>query len=219
MSEQIIISAEERAQFEEFKREQEKKKAAELKKQQLEDYRALVDNEIAGALEELEYLSSRMSTVKKMIFENFLSVIAMKRDLLNLSQNEGQFTHTFTSSDSQSRITIGNRTIDRWDDTVEDGIEMVREFIQSLSTTEESALLVKTVMQLLSRDKKGNVQASRVIQLLQIAQESKNDRFIEGVELIWRSYRPEPSKTFIKAEKKQEDGSWKVVPLSMTEVE
>jgi hypothetical protein len=132
---------------------------------------------------------------------------------------EGQRSHTFTNSRGDRRITLGTHTIDGYRDTVEDGIAMVQEYIQSLAQDENSRALVKAVLRLLSRDQAGNLKASRVLQLRRMAEESGNERFIEGVKIIEESYQPALTKQYIRAEYKDEKGQWRIVPLSVTDVE
>ena len=110
-------------------------------------------------------------------------------------------------------------TVDGYRDTVEDGITMVQQYIQSLAVDDNSRALVKTVLRLLSRDQQGNIKASRVLQLRRMAEETGNDQFIEGVRIIEESYQPATTKQYIRAEWKDEKGIWRNVPLSVTDVE
>ena len=110
-----------------------------------------------------------------------------------------------------------NNTIDNYDDTVDAGISIVKEYISSLARDENSRILVDTVMRLLAKDQKGTLKPSRVMQLRQMADKSGNARFIEGVRIIEAAYKPVQSKTFVRAEIKDENGMWKSIPLGMTE--
>lgn len=102
-------------------------------------------------------------------------------------------------------------------DTADEGIAIIKEYIQSLATDDKSKSLVGMVMNLLAKDQKGTLKASRIIRLRKIAEESGDERFMDGVRIIEDAYRPEVSKTFIRAEVKDENGAWKSVPLGMTE--
>ena len=51
---------------------------------------------------------------------------------------DDQRSHTFTTSDSKLRLTLGVNTIDGYRDTVEDGIAMVKTYIESLAKDETS---------------------------------------------------------------------------------
>ena len=211
------MSAEELAQFEAFKKQQEKEAAAKRRKENREAYAQLVDEEIDAALPELKDLSQQIAAVKSTVYGNFAEVLKMKAEVMGLTQ-DGQKSHTFTNSKGDKRITLGVNTVDGYRDTVEDGITMVQQYIQSLAIDENSSALVKTVLRLLSRDQQGNIKASRVLQLRRMAEETGNDQFIEGVRIIEESYQPATTKQYIRAEYKDEKGIWRNVPLSVTDV-
>lgn len=214
---QVSMSAEELAQFEAFKKQQEKEAAAKRRKENREAYAQLVDEEIDAALPELKDLSQQIAAVKSTVYGNFAEVLKMKAEVMGLTQ-DGQKSHTFTNSKGDKRITLGVNTVDGYRDTVEDGITMVQQYIQSLAIDENSCALVKTVLRLLSRDQQGNIKASRVLQLRRMAEETGNDQFIEGVRIIEESYQPATTKQYIRAEYKDEKGIWRNVPLSVTDV-
>ena len=210
------ISAEEMAEFREFKERKDKKEAELKAKQQREEYRALVDDEIEAAIPVLQNVSQDLAQVKSTVMENFRTILRMKSEVLGLGKDD-QRSHTFTNSEGDKRITLGIYTTDGYRDTVDDGIRMVKEYIESLVDDEKSKMLVHAVLKLLSKDSKGTLKASRVIQLRKMADESGAGQFIEGVRIIEESYLPIISKQFIRAEVKDESGAWRTIPLGMTE--
>lgn len=218
MSEQVTMSAAERAEWEAFKAEKAKKEAAEQRRQQRETYASMVDDELRATLPVLQELSEQIKTVKNTVFGNFDAILKMKSEVLGLTKDD-QRSHTFTTSDSKLRLTLGVNTIDGYRDTVEDGIAMVKAYIESLAKDETSKALVNAVLRLLSRDQSGNIKASRVLQLRKMAEETGNERFIEGVQIIEESYQPTATKKYIRAEYKNEKGAWVNIPLGMTDVE
>ena len=217
MEEQVTMTPEERAEYEEFraKKAQEREEAA--RKAQRDEYARLVNDEVAASVAQLVELSEQMRMIKDTIFDNFRTILKMKDEVMHLSREGGQYTHTFTSSDSRYRITLGNRVVDDYRDTVEDGIAIVKKYLQSLAKDQDSADLVETVMHLLSRNKRGVLQPSRVIQLRQLAERRKDDVLLEGVKIIEESYQPYASRTFVQAQVKEATG-WATIPLNMTEV-
>jgi hypothetical protein len=58
---------------------------------------------------------------------------------------------------------------------------------------------------------------SKVLQLDTLAEELHNERLNEGIAIIKESYIPNLSKTYIRAEWKDDNGVWRYVPLGMTE--
>ena len=212
------MTAEERQRYEAWKAEDEKKQAAAERKRQREEYATMVDDEINTAIPQLRELSEAIRTVKDTVFGNFDAILKMKAEILGLTRDD-QRSHTFTNSDSTLRITLGVNCIDGYRDTVEDGIAMVKAYIESLATDDKSKVLVSAVLRLLSRDGQGNLKASRVLQLRKMAEESGDERFIEGVRIIEESYQPTVTKRYIRAEYKDSKNAWRYIPLDMTAVD
>lgn len=219
MSEQVTMSAAERAEWEAFKAEKAKKEAAEQRKQQRETYAQMVDDELEQAIPELLNLSGDIKAVKDTVFGNFAAIIDMKAELFG-TKDGGQYSHTFTNSDSTLRLTLGVNTVDGYRDTVEDGIAMVRAYIESLATDDKTQALVSAVLRLLSRDGQGNLKASRVLQLRKMAEDSGDDQFLEGVKIIEESYQPSITRRYIRAQRKSpKTGAWVSIPLGITDVD
>lgn len=216
--ENVEMTAEERKEFEAFRAEKAKKEEEARRKQERANYAEMVDEEIRTAIPQLKELSEGIKTVKDTIYGNFNAILKMKSEVLNLTKDD-QRSHTFTTSDSKLRITLGVHTVDGYRDTVEDGIAMVKEYIESLAKDDTSKALVNAVLRLLSRDGQGNIKASRVLQLRKMADETGDKRFLEGVQIIEESYQPSVTKRYIRAEFKNDKGAWVYIPLSMTDVD
>jgi len=194
--------------------------AAEQKKREdVEAYKELVGEAVNQAFEVLKVQSAMLSTVKSDVYRMFEGVKAMKADLFKTKEN-GQWSHTFTNPSGDKRITLGTNTLDNYDDTAEDGIAMVNEYLDSLSSESKSAeQAVNICRSLMARDRKGNLKPSKIVTLRKHAIESGNARFIEGVDIIMSAYKPVASKTYVRAEYKNDKGAWINVPLGMTEAE
>lgn len=216
--ESVQMSAEERKEFEAFKAEREKKRREEERRQQRQQYATLVDEEIAATIPQLREVSEMLKTVKDTIFGNFETILKMKSEIIGTVRDE-QCSHTFTNSDSTLRVILGVNCIDGYRDTVEDGISMVKSYIESLAKDDATKALVNAVLRLLSRDGQGNIKASRVLQLRKMAEDSGDERFLEGVRIIEESYQPTISKKYIRAQYKNDKGAWCYIPLSMTDVD
>lgn len=214
----VEMTAEEAEAFKQFQEKQAKEKAAKKRKEDREAYAQLVDSEIESAIPELRSLSEQMLAVKSKVYENFAEVINIKANVLKLTKDT-QRTHTFTHSNGKMRLRLGYNCIDDYRDTVNDGIAIVKQYIESLATDTKSKELVATILQLLSRDGTGNLKASRVLQLRKLADKSDNDQFKEGVQIIEEAYQPSLTKQFIRAEWKDEHNKWHIIPLSVTDVE
>ena len=210
------MTAEERQEFEAYKLAKEKKAAEAKRKSDREAYTELVDETIAAVMPELTNISEAIAQKKTAAAEAFRGALEMKAELFGVKDD--QQSHTFTNSEGTMRITIGHYMLDNYRDTVNEGIAMVKMYIESQARDEASRALVKAILRLLSRDEAGNLKASRVLQLQKMAEETGDERFIEGVRIIQESYQPTPSKDYIRAAVRDESGAWVPVPLSMTDV-
>ena len=210
------MTAEERQEFEAYKLAKEKKAAEAKRKSDREAYTALVDETIAAVMPGLTNISEAIAQKKTAAAEAFRGALEMKADLFGVKDD--QQSHTFTNSEGTMRITIGHYMLDNYRDTVNEGIAMVKTYIESQARDDASRALVKAILRLLSRDEAGNLKASRVLQLQKMAEETGDERFIEGVRIIQESYQPTPSKDYIRAAVRDESGAWVAVPLSMTDV-
>ena len=215
----VEMTEEQRRQFEAFQAAEARKRAEEKARQMREVYTEMVDKEIAELMPELVKVSGDIAAAKKKAYDNFKAIIELKEEIFRLRKNEDLDvkSHTFTTTKGDMRITLGAYTIDNYLDTAEEGIAIVKDYISSLAKDAESQALVDMVLKLLAKDAKGTLKASRIIQLRRLADKSGNERFIEGVKIIEEAYAPVPSKTYVKAEVKGENGEWKSVPLGMTE--
>ena len=167
----VEMTAEEKEQFEAFKAAQAAARAKEQARRDREAYRDLVDETIDRVIPSLQCLSQGIKDTKQSILDDFRDVMAMKSEVLKLKK-DGQRSDTFTNSKGDKRITIGVYTTDGYRDTVEDGIAIVKEYIEGLASDEKTKALVKMVLRLLARDAKGTLKASRVVQLRKIAEET-----------------------------------------------
>jgi hypothetical protein len=209
-------------ELEEFKafREMKAKKAAELAAQEKrEDYKILVDETIEASIKDLLDVSNKLSEVKKKVYDNFTAVIDLKKEVILNRNYDTIRSHTFTNTEGTKRIRLGVLMLDGYADTVEDGILKVTDYITSLAKDDNSQVLVEAVLKLLAKNQEGVLKASRVIQLRKLAEQTGDEEFIEGVRIIEDAYRPTPSKTFIRADVKDERGAWKPVSLGMTEAD
>lgn len=192
-------------------------RASELsKKEARETYKETVKEAIPAFINGLLNISSALSSAKLEIFEGLNILLEMKADVFGVKQ--GQQGHSF-SDDQGNGITYGFRVIDGWDDTVNAGIDKIKEVIDGMAKDENSAKLVTTINKLLKKDAKGQLKSSRVLELRQLAEEFNDDKFRDAVEIIQDAYKPVRSAFFIEAFTTNAMGKKEFIPLSLTAVD
>lgn len=212
---QKMSAKERKALMAELRRQEAEEKAA--KQAEIDSYKQAVSDCVEAAFPILLELSGEMGKVKGATRDKFLKIIKSKQKMFGVK--DGQQSHTFINKEGTKRITVGVYVNDNYDDTVHEGIAKVKEYILSLAKDKETKLLTETVLKLLAKDQKGNLKASRVLQLQQLADKTGDKKFLEGVRIIRDAYGPIETKTFVRAEyKEKKTGMWKSVPLGMSEV-
>lgn len=217
------LSPEEKEQLarEAFK-SKEKEFAKRAKEEQEAHYKQLVDETIEKAVESVGELNTKMTIAKKQIFNDFDTVIALKNELYTGQKwlKTDRVTNTFTNQEGNKRVTVGYHTNDNYLDTYTEGVKLVEEYISSLATDENGQKLADMVKVLLSeRGKGGQLKAQNVLRLQRMANDSKNETFIEGMRIISDAYSPTKSKQFVKVEIKGEHNEWVTVSTNMTDCE
>ena len=219
----VEMTAEEYAAFQAFKADQAKKEAEARIEALRTNYAKMSEDFINRTIKKLTPVSQKIREKKAEVLEEFCALQKLKAELLDIDGKDMPKSHTFTNEAGDKRVTIGVYETDAYDDTVEEGIAIVKEYIQGLAKDETSAQLVKMVMSLLARNANGALKASRITRLMKLAEESGNQRFIEGVKIIQSAYRPAVSRTYIRCEVRNIDPEtqvvkdWEALPLGMTE--
>ena len=208
------LTAEERAQLKAQLEEQEKQEALELQKQK-EAYMDMKDAFCERNLEKLQQLSDEMQRLKKEIFADSETLITMKDELFNTKTDRQ--SNSFTHESGKFTITLGNRINEGWDDTCDQGIEKVKEFLHTLAKDDNSAALVETIMRLIAKNNKGVLKASKVLELEKLANKIQSPELLEGLAIIKNSYRPKPTCQFISVALKDDNGNEQQLPLSLSQ--
>lgn len=212
----VEMTPEEFARYKQAMAEQSRRDEAQRAKEEREAYRSLAATTVDEFFPRLESTSNTLSKMKRVLYNAFSQVVETKREVMG-AETKGQRSHSFLSTDGTKRIIIGYYQRDGWDETVEDGIAKVRDYISSLAGDEETRKLVDIILDLLSRDGKGNLKADKVLQLDKYAESIQDVRFSEGVAIIKEAYRPVRTKDFVRAQVKNDMGGWDDLPLGMTE--
>ena len=219
----VEMTAEEFAAYQAFKAEQAKKEAEARIDALRDNYADMAESFINRTIKKLTPLSENIKKKKAEVLDEFSALQKLKSELLEIDGKDMPKSHTFTNKAGDKRVTVGVYETDNYDDTVEEGIAIVKKYIEGLAQDEKSQQLVKMVLSLLSRSANGALEASRVVRLHKLADESGDPRFIEGVRIIEAAYRPAISRTYIRCEVRNIDPEtqvvkdWEALPLGMTE--
>ena len=219
----VEMTPEEKAQFEAFRKEQAQKREAESRAEQRKELQAMANEAVEEMGVVLQHCSEHLTVAKKKAWDTFGTLIEMRKEVNGRDKlDQEQYNFSFMNDAGTMRIRMGYNMLDGWDDTANDGIAKVKDYLESLGKDDESKRLIKVVLKLLAKDTKGNLKASRVIQLGQMADESGSEEFKEGMRIIRDAYRPVRSKTYIRCDIKRKNAQgemeWQDLGLSIQDV-
>ena len=197
--------------------EAEERAESQKRQDSIDAYKSMVDEFCADTFSRMQKVSELMRIEKERVFAAAELLIEQKEALFKTKQD--RHSNQFTTADGKVTVALGYRTNDGWDDTVNEGIAKVKEYLESLAATEEGAKAVNIILKLLAKDKKGNLRASAMIQLEQEAVKNGNPLFVEGVQIIRDAYRPVDSCQFISVSFKDENGVKHNLPLSLSSMD
>ncbi len=193
--------------------EQEKKTEKEQRAANLKALEAIAQEQLPKAIEQLQKASQALEAAKLFTYTSFSDYLKLKIETLGVSPT--QKSHTISLPNS--KVTLGYRVTDGYDDNANYGLALVHKFLGSLAKDPDSAKLMKLVNRLLQKNAKGDLDSKKVLELSQHANEEyPNTDFAEGMELIQKAYKPKMSKWFIEATTVDGQGVEKVIPLNIT---
>lgn len=210
------LSKEERLRLKAQIEAEERAEEANLQRER-QSYGNMRDEFVERVFGSLKQLSDNMLAEKQSIFEESGTLDEMQQRLFKVKLDRK--SRTLTHSNGRISIKVGNRMNDGWDDTVEIGIEKVREYLSTLATDEKSARLIKTITRLLAKDQKGTLKANKVLELKKMAEEEQDETFLEGIRIIENAYRPVPTCQFVEVKYKDDNDKECSLPLSMSAME
>lgn len=171
---------------------------------------------LPGSMAILREASQNLEKAKAQVFNDFESYLKMKIATIGVKSN--QQTHTITVGTES--IKLGYRITDGYGENASYGIAMVHKFLSTLGKDENSKKLLGSLMRLLQRNGKGDLDSKKVLELRQIADKDyPGTDFQKGVEIIQEEYKPKLSKWFIEAYYTDKTGVEQSLPLSMTSVD
>ena len=214
----VEMTPEQKAEFEAYKEEKARKERLEAKREQRKQLQEMTDSVMAESVAELQRCHEQLVATKAKVMETFSTLMELRKEVNEEAGRKEQDTYMFTNTEGTQRIRIGYNMNDNYLDQVEEGIAKVKTYLESLAKDDQSKELIALVLRLLARDQKGNLKASRVIQLGQLAEKRGNEDFQEGMRIIREAYRPLRSKLFIRCSIREKDKEWSDLGLSISEV-
>jgi hypothetical protein len=166
-------------QLEAEQRDERKKKEAAVA-----EYKKSQDDLVAKLLPGLIGFYDKQKELVNDTITQFAGLVTAKNYLFTVKDG-GQDSHTFTARDGSGSITIGHNVTIDFDGTEAAGVQKVRQFIATLGANDSKrAMLADLLNTFMKPDKKGNLNPTRITELVNKKAEIDNPLFSEGIEII-----------------------------------
>lgn len=191
---------------------QEKEKQQEaVRKREVESYSQLKHETVSSIFRKLQDISTMLENSKEEIYNEFHALLKIKSELYGIK--ETQFSHTWTTLDGKISVKTGSNDIDRWDETVSAGLEMINVWLEK-----KGGEFAELVRELLKPNKDGQLKANRVLELENHADRKGDEELIKAVKVIREAHRPDKTSTYVRCTYKDEDNNNCNLPLSMSSI-
>lgn len=132
------------------------------------------------------------------LWNDYKPLQKLKSEVYGVKINE-QDSHTSTLEDGSASITIGYNVSIGFDGTESAGVEKIKEFINSLSNDEDNvkklSAAVNTFLQ--PNATTGMLNPSKIIQLSKLSKEFNDERFDEGLEIIFKAQQRRQNSMYV----------------------
>lgn len=140
------------------------------------------------------------------LWNGYKSIKELKADVYGTKINE-QDSHTSTLEDGSASITIGWNVSIGFDGTESAGVEKIKEFISSLSTDDANNKKLSAAVNtfLKPNAKTGMLNPAKIIELSKLKSEFNDERFNEGLEIIFNAQQRRQNSMYVSG--------WKIVEI------
>ncbi|WP_444647732.1 DUF3164 family protein [Flavobacterium columnare] len=186
-----------------------------------ENVKALKELSEDFVLKHIDPLVEKHQSVEKVIsqlFNEYQLIRELKAETYGNKVNS-QDSHTSTLADGSASITIGYNVTIGFDGTENEGVEKIREFINSLASDDEN---VKKLTKMVNTFLKPNAKTKmlnpvKIIELSKLREDFKSDEFNEGLEIIFNAQQRRQNSMYVSGWKFiQMDGLTKKIEFRFT---
>lgn len=161
----------------------EEKEAKAKRENDINTLKSMIDEMVNAKVPNLVDFGKRQTEIVNATFNDFDAIIKLKTELYGIK--DGQASHTFTSRDGNGSIVVGYNEIIGFDGTEGSGVAKIKQVIASLSSDDENReVLADLLNTFMKPDKKGNLNPTRVAELVSKKEKVNNPLFSEGVDII-----------------------------------
>ena len=201
-------------QAEELNKQEKAQKEADRK-----SFKELSEDFVQRIVDKIINKHFEVEEIVKFVFAEYEPIKELKAQAYGTKINE-QDSHTSTLADGSASITIGYNVSIGFDGTESAGVEKIKDFINSLADDSDKVKKLSKMVNtfLKPNTKTGMLNPSKIIELSRLKDEFNDERFNEGLDIIFNAQIRRQNSMYISGWKfvKAEDGQSKKVEFRFT---
>lgn len=181
------------------------KTAAREREENISAYKALVDELVKQVAPNLADFGTMQNEKVEETFKAFEEALKLKKELYGYKDE--QASHTFTARDGSASVIIGYNEVIGFDGTENAGVQKIREFIKTLASDDDNRQILADLLETFMKpNKKGELNPTRVAELIAKKDTVANESFHEGVDIIVKAQFKTRTTTYVKGWIKRKSG-------------
>lgn len=181
----------------------------------IDAYKKLIDELVHQQAPELVDFGTMQNIKVEETFKIFQQALEIKKELYGY--DDKQASHTFTSRDGAASIIIGYNEIIGFDGTESAGVVKIRDYITSLAADDPKRnILVSFLETFMKPNKKGELNPTRIVELVGLKEEADDAGFTEGVDIIVNAQFKTRTTSYVKGWFKRLDVEGKELKMEFT---
>lgn len=196
--------------------EQKKALKAELKEQEkaekqkrtddLQSFKKLSEEYVNKNIDPLVHHHEITECLIEKLWKDYETIRQLKAEIYGTKTTQ-QDSHTSTLENGSASITVGWNVTIGFDGTESAGVEKIKDFINSLSSDEENVKKLSAAVNtfLKPNAKTGMLNPSKIIELSKLKSEFNDERFDEGLEIIFEAQQRRQNSMYVSG--------WKFVEI------
>lgn len=177
---------------------EEAKKEKQAKAGARESFKQLSDDFVNANIDSLIHHHEITESIIEKLWTDYKTILELKAEAYGNKVND-QGSHTSTLEDGSASITVGYNVSIGFDGTETEGVEKIKDFINSLSNDEDNVKKLSAAVNtfLKPNSKTGMLNPAKIIELSKLKSEFNDERFDEGLDIIFAAQQRRQNSMFI----------------------
>ncbi len=205
------------AELEQALAERKRAKEAQQKKER-EAYETQRDDMIISLAGMARELSKRISEFKGVVFQQ-IEAFQEQADKYGDIRGNSKGGFSLRTNEGDLKVSYMRNVINEFDERADKALSLIKDFLES-TVKKRDQQTYKIISTLLVRNKAGDLNVSRVIQLLDLRNEFSDERWTGAMRLLEESYRDRPIAYNVSFYERNElTGKDELIPLSFSSID